>query len=241
MLQMKPFDHLAIHPYRTLGGIFRHGESVDYTVCPRNFRVIGKEGGVAQVDLSGVNQRLAIETKFDGLTRLRRETGVILQIIVDAVENGDAMRPRRSHRQAKGTNERQTIRAGLRAHFLGKIVRAHHQRGNPLGTGDLVQPKQRCRSFDHHPNRRCRCNARSIAFDVGATGNLWNEDRIGTTVRKAGQIVRAPFGIQPINADDQFSRAKATFHDRRDGLLTGDRLRVGRDGIFQIQDHDVAR
>ena len=76
-------------------------------------------------------------------------------------------------------------------------------------------------------------------MQIGERGDLRREDRIGLCGDRGGEIGLAPGGRKPVDADDHLALAEAARGDRIDNLLPRDLLGVGRDGIFEVEDHRV--
>ncbi len=116
----------------------------------------GGERGVAGVDLGGVDQRLAVEAEVAALLALGEEPVLVLDVVVDAVEDDLAGRPRRQQAEAEALLERQAAGDVGGVQLLGQVVGAHHEHGEALrARGDLLGVRASPRASRASP--RCGC------------------------------------------------------------------------------------
>ena len=106
-MQVQSFDHLSIDPDRPLRGVLGFVERRQYPARPRDVGGVGGKGDIARIDLARVDERLAIEAEVDRLARFCGESRFVLDIVIHAVEDRDAVGTRGSDGQSERTNERE--------------------------------------------------------------------------------------------------------------------------------------
>ena len=74
-----------------------------------------------------MDQRLAVEAELDALPAFHLETVGIADVVIDAVENIDAVDARRRDAGGKPAQHRRAARHQAGAGVLGEIVGAHHE------------------------------------------------------------------------------------------------------------------
>ena len=90
------------------------------------------------LDLTGMDQGLAVETHLAALPALGQEPVGVLHVVVDAVEDGDARGPGGEHGQAQTGQQGPATWDVLGVQLLDEVVGAHHQHGQPVGgRGDV--------------------------------------------------------------------------------------------------------
>jgi len=110
------------------------------------------EHPVGDVDLTGVDQGLAVEPELACLPALDLEPLSVAHVVVDAVENDLARRPRAE--QAEREPREQGSPAGHhdRAELLVEVVRPHDEDGEPVGgRGDSLGMEDGARCLEHRP------------------------------------------------------------------------------------------
>ena len=114
-----------------------------------------REDLVARLDLAGMDQGLAVEAHFEPLPADGAEALGVLDVVVDAVEDGEAIGPRRQHAEAERRDQRQAHRRVARAHVLHQIVGAHDEQRQPrMGAGDLLGAQDALGRLHHRPHRQ---------------------------------------------------------------------------------------
>ena len=82
---------------------------------------------VAGCDLIWMDQGLAVHAEIAALFAFRAQAFVVVEVVVDAVDDFDAMRPRRRDACGKPSEHGRAAGRQTCARFLGEIVRAHHE------------------------------------------------------------------------------------------------------------------
>ena len=150
-------DHAAVDLHHALALVLRQIERRDHLARLRDLVGARREHRVARPDLVRMDQRLAVEAHVARLRAFGLEALRIAEIVVDAVEDVDAVgvrgeqaaRQPRQHRRAAGHEPR--------PRFLGEIVGAHDEAGEPrLGIvrlgGERIDVEDRHRRLDHRPD-----------------------------------------------------------------------------------------
>ena len=132
-LGVQQFDHPAVELDHALAGVFRQGEGVDDGAGVLDLGDGRREHLVADVDLARVDQRLAVEAHVAALLAFRPEAVEVLDVVVDAVDDVDAVGARRDDAIGEPGGHGRAARRQPRARLLGEIVEAHHQHGEPRG------------------------------------------------------------------------------------------------------------
>ena len=144
------------------------GRSNAAIICPRLRDLVQRrrERRIAGVDLVRMDQRLAVEAEIARLRTLGREAFGIGEVVVDAVEDIDAVLARGEQAGREPRQHRRAARHDARAGLLGEVVGAEHEAGEP-GFGvarrrcDLAHVEDRGRRLDHGPDAHllvgCAC------------------------------------------------------------------------------------
>ncbi len=91
---MQPLDHPAVELDHALAGVFGQREGADDGARALDLGSARREGFIAELDLRGVDQRLAVEAEVAALLAFEPKTVEIADVIVDAVDDVGAMRAR---------------------------------------------------------------------------------------------------------------------------------------------------
>ena len=177
------------------GFAYRHR----HFLCGRRERVI------ARLDLARMDQRLAVEAELVGLAAFGGKTVGIAEVVVDAVQDveavgaggGDAAHQPRQHRRAA----RHDPGAGV----LGEVVGAHDEAGQPglgieRGGGDLADIEHRQRRLHHGPDPHARIgahvdDARRQVLQLARRRNLRHQQGVGPRRRGGVEILDPPADI----------------------------------------------
>ena len=89
---MQALGHLALHSYHALVRILLARKGRHDSAGERHFAGCRGEGGVAGLDLLGVDQRHAIEPEVAPLPTVPVEPLQIFDVVEDPVENGQSLR-----------------------------------------------------------------------------------------------------------------------------------------------------
>ncbi len=95
-LRVQQLDHLAVELDRAAAGILRQREGGDDRPRRLDLGRGRREGRVADFDLVGMDQRLAVEAEVAPLLAFGLEAGGIVEIVEDAVDDVAAMGARAS-------------------------------------------------------------------------------------------------------------------------------------------------
>lgn len=242
---MQPFHHLAVETDGTTLGMGRVSEGGNDADGPGNVASGGSEGRIGGNDLVGMDQCLAVKAPGATLIAFRRQPIRLVDCIENPVKRRQPPRAGSGNDLGKGGEQRRAIRTGAAAEIEREIVGARDESGQPRdGSGccDGGQVQQAACTFDHRPQWRStiahivphRLNCRCIV-------DLGQQDRVDWQAGQAGEIVGVPRRADGIDTDDEFAIAKAAFQGCGDGAGPGVVLLIGGDGVFQIEDHDVAR
>ena len=225
-LGVQPLDHAAVDRHHALALVLRQFKRGDHLARPRHFVRARRERGVARLDLVGMDQRLAVEAEFDALPAFRHEAVGIADVVIDAVENDDAMDARGGDTGREPRQHRRAARHQARARVLGEIVGAHDEAGEPrFGIGGLGGDRQDVedgeRRLDHRPDPRLVVGAhveQATADQLKRIGvrDFRHENGVGRGMGGGGEIVGMPGRIDAVDADEDLAVAEAAgFHRRR--------------------------
>src|SRR5471030_1854994 len=119
---MQVLDHAAVDRDHALALGLRRLEGCDD--LGRHLELGGRrcEDLVARLDLAGMNQRLAVEAHLQPLPADIFEALGVLDVVVDAVEDGEPVGTRRQHAQTERRHHRQAHRRVTRTHVLTRSL-----------------------------------------------------------------------------------------------------------------------
>ena len=179
---------------------------------------------VGRLDLPRVDQRLAVEAHLAALARLGEEAVGVLDVVVDAVDDGHAGSAGREDGQLQRGLDRGP-RPGTcwrRAPWRGRWC--PDEAGEPVGRrGDLLGVQHRHRRLDHGPQPRVRGRPGGLhrrderAHLVGRV-HLRHDDRVRAGRRCGSEVGVVPLRAETVDADRQLASA----------VLAGSRLRRRR-------------
>src|SRR5271156_925585 len=98
---MQKLDHPAVERDRTFAlvlGLFERGDDLP---CGFDLFHRWREDLIAGVDLRGMDQRLAVEPERAGLSADAVETVRVVDVVVDAVDDGEAVSARSRDRHSE--------------------------------------------------------------------------------------------------------------------------------------------
>ena len=198
-----------------------------------------------------MDQRLAVEAEVAGLRAFIVEAFRVGNVVVDAIEDIDAVFARGQH---AGPDPRQhwcAARDLTRARFLGKVIEAEHEAGQPRlgvlrGRSDLAHVEDRGRRFDHRPDARAmiRMGAEHALRDplqLLGFGYFRDQDRIRRRRHRGREVVGKPRCVEAIGADEYLARPEPAGLHGRHHLVARRGLGVGRDRVLQIEYDAVGR
>ena len=119
---MQQLHHAAVELDRALAGVLRQRERLDDGGGAFDLSRGGGEQFVADVDLTGVDQRLAVEPNVAALQAFEAEAVEILDVVVDAVEDVDAVGARGGNSAGKPSGHRRTTGSEPRPRFFGEVI-----------------------------------------------------------------------------------------------------------------------
>ena len=178
-----------------------------------------------------------------------RNPEIVLEIVVDAVDDVQAVGARGDERHRQPGHDGEAIVARPCPAFFQEIVGAENETGETIvgiraAGRDFTRIDDSHRRFDHRPKpnvRRCLCGLDDLgrADDVAGVRNLRNEDGVRRRTDGRVQIGHAPGRLDRIDAQDGFARAEAAFADNRDGVPSGDLFIGRRNRVFEIDDDRI--
>ena len=225
---MQPFDHAAVDLDDAFVGVFRQIESGDDFPRPRHLVRRRRERFVAGCDLLRVDQRLAVEAEIARLPAFGGKTFRVAEIVIDAVENIEAVGARRGDAGHQPRQHRRAARHDARAGVLGEIVGAHDEAGQPRQRiarrrRDLAGVEHGERRLHHRPEAHAGLgtDADEVLGDLAkllGRRYLRHQQRIGAGGGD-GEIVVPPGGIESIDAHQHLAAAEAAALQRPDDEL----------------------
>jgi len=99
LLQVEQLDHLPVEADDALALVGGQRESFDHFFRVTEFGLTRGEDPVGGFDLRRVDQGLAVETDHPALFALGREPGVVVDVVIDAVDCRQAIRTSRHQRR----------------------------------------------------------------------------------------------------------------------------------------------
>ena len=197
------------------------------------------EDAVGDLQLSGMNQRLAVEAQIAALLALGFQPGLILELVVDPVGGDHVMGPGGQQNGLQRHLHRQAVRPRAAVQLLGQVIGAGDEALHTGVRGDLQRVEDGQRGFHHRPDRHVA--ERGQRVDVGSEIDLGQQDRVDVGALQRGHVPAPPFGVQPVDPHDLGPRAKAPFGQRGGERDTRAHLGLGHHGIFQIEQDRIDR
>ncbi len=198
----------------------------------------GEKDRVRDLELRGMDQRLAVEAHVAALLAFRAQALFVLEGIVDAVDDGEPMGAGRKQAEAQPRLHRQTVGPVAAAELLGEVVRAHHHAREARVGRDLGGVEHALRRLHHGPERQVGHEGRH-RLQIRRPRDLGNEDRVRLCLREGLEIRPAPLGVHPVHPHD--AEAMAVIGGLERGLQEPARvdLLVMGDGILEIEDDRI--
>ena len=129
--------------------------------------------------------------------------------------------------------------------LLDEVIGTHDEHGQPFGgLGDLTGVQDGLRGLDHGPDGELRISAGSIqvccdaAYLLGGT-HLGYGDAVRPGGNGGGKVIGVPRGVHAVDAHDDFTIAVTATLDGCHGIVAGSHLRIGGNGVLQIDDDAV--
>ena len=207
----------------------------------------GAKTRVARLDLARVDQRLAVEAQLPALRALGQEAGLVLDVVVDAVEDHLAGGAGGEQAQAEAVQQRLPAGHVLGVQLLGEVVGAHHEHRRAA--------RRRRRSPRRGASRSGVSSIAQIFVCVGRAAGLEAPPRLaaprprvftlGTTTAAgpaAAMALRSSSchgRADAVGPDGQLAAAVAAAGDRGAHALAGLGLGVGGDGVLEVEDQRV--
>ncbi len=197
----------------------------------------------------GVDQRLAVHAERAAALALLAQAKLVPEVVIDPVDDVEAVGARGDQGHGEPRHDGEAVMQGAGAQLLDQVVGAHDQAAEPVlgvdgGGGDGACVEDRHRRLHHRPQPDLLRGMHALqdlggADDVAGMHHLRHEDGVGLGLAGGEQIVGAPRRLQRVDPDDDLAAAIAAALDRGADLLAGERLGVGRHGIFEIEDQGV--
>src|SRR5574337_481623 len=176
-VRVQKLDHFAVELNGAPASVFRPGEGVDDGAGARDLGAGGGEHLVADVDLAGMDERLAVESHVAPLQAFGPEPFEVLDVVKDPIDDIDAMGAGGDHATRetgeRGGPPRREPRPGL----LGAVVEPPHSGPAPAAAIRSSGPHCVCGPLtrittSRPPKSRLAASmtwARAISFESGAT------------------------------------------------------------------------
>ena len=210
-----------------------------------------REDLVAGPDLARMDQRLAVHAEGAAALALLAQAVLVPEVVIDAVDDVEAVGARGDQGHGEPGHDGEAVVQGAGARLLDQIVGAHDQAAEPVlgidgGGGDGARVQDRHGRFHHRPQPDFFRGMHALqnlggADDVAGMDHLRHQDGVGRGLAGRERCRRAPGRLERVDADDDFAPAIAAVLDRGADLVAGQRLGVGRDGVFEIEDQRVGR
>ena len=145
-----------------------------------------------------MDQALAVEAEVGPLAAHRFEGGQIVDLVVHAVQDGEAVGAGRGDGQGEGRPEGFAPRRLAGPRLLGQVVDPHDEGGEARrdgGAGDGVQSEDGRRCLDHRPQARRGWRAGEgavIGVDVRRAGHLGREHTVRSGLGDGRQVRPRP-------------------------------------------------
>ena len=163
---MQPFHHPPVERDDALAAVFRLLEGGENLACRGLLLGARSEGLVGGGDLARMDQRLAVHAEYAALPAFGPKTVLVLDVIVDAVDDVEAMGACRRNAGREPGEHGRPLRRQQRARCLGKIVGAHDETGEQAAArdraardGKRIQHGER--RLHHRPEARAVRRARA--------------------------------------------------------------------------------
>ena len=244
--EVQQLGHFAIDNDHALAGVDRICERRDDRRCRSQFIHAWRKNAVGRLDLRRVDQALAIKAQLFRFDTFCRETVRIVEIIIDAVDDIEAIGPCRDHRLRHHRTENRAIM--VRPHFLSQIIETHDKScQSPLRAkrGNFGELQNRLRHFDHRPELGVETGI-EIFHEIGDLDDIigvqYFRHQHGICLTQTGLLedMRKPGRVHHVDAHDQFPVAIVAGLQRGAGIVARFFLGVRCHGIFEIEGGIVA-
>ena len=135
----------------------------------------------------------------------------------------------------------------LGVQLLGEVVGAHHEHGEPVRGGrDLLAVQHRRRGLDHRPERGVLRRSGGLhrgdqAADLLRRADLGHDDRVGSGRAAARRSASCHCVPMPLTRIVELAPAVLTGPRCGTGVVARRLLRVGGDGVLEVEDQRVDR
>jgi hypothetical protein len=184
-------------------------------VRPRDL-VLGRgEDVVARGDLGRVDERLAVHAQAAALLALGAESGLVLEVVVDAVEHVEAVGAGREHTgRSHGVTAKRPPSARARVSFSRSLVPSTRQLRRLTGSHAAAAISAALRMaagvsiIAHSGSRAAPAGLQDLGGrnDVAGARDLGDQDRIGAGGNRRLQIGDAPRRLDGVDPDDHLAR-----------------------------------
>ena len=209
---------------------------------------LGRAGGepvVGRCHLGRVDEGLAVESHENGFVHLGGKSLCVSHVVVDAVQNDDASSPGSQDAQLQGGRQRGTSGHVPRVQLLDEVIGTHDEHGQPFaGLGDLAGVQHGLWGLDHGPDGELWVGTGSVQVccdlaHLFSRIHLGYGDTVGPGGNGSGKVIGVPRGVHAVDAHDDFTIAVTATLDGCHGIVAGSHLRIGGNGVLQIDDDAV--
>lgn len=228
---MHCLDHPALEPF---GPSARRGNQ---PVGILHLRQGGAEHHICGADLIGMDERLAVKTKFMALAALRHQAVRIIQPVVNPVEHSLARKARGHHDHLQGGRQPRPSHAFWNAQVASQVIRPDKQPRRPCRSGNRIGFDQALYRLDHRDDGPSAFTIDPLclrrAFHLGQYQIIRRSTGKGRNIL----LMQArPSHIDP----DGHQLVSKPFIDGRHRRAPGTRLQRIGDGILKVEYDHIA-
>ena len=186
----------------------------------------GAKIAFATATCAGVDQRLAVEAEIAALLAFGQEAGLVLEVVIDAVEDVDAMGAGRQQGRwsARAASAPGLARSGRASPWRGRWCPSRSRRAasrrSLRGAGDALDIEDGERRLDHRPDPDRRASAHSPSSSVADLLQVSGAETFGIRIASGFASAAAARsssnqGVStPVDADHDLAPAIAARLDR---------------------------
>ena len=251
---MQPLDHAAVQVDRALARVLRLLEGGDDGAGALHLAFRRREDLVGRLRSgSGWISVLPSKPQSRPCSHSARKPFVIGEVVIDAVENVDAVGARGGERASSARAASaarpgsRRARVSLARSFVPMTKQAGACRRRARRSRSASRIEDRERRLDHGPEPGALRRRRDCAGAGRPRRESRRDDTFGTRIASGAAAAAAARSASPqgvssaVDADHHFPRAVAArLHGGAD-LLARLRLGIGRDRVLEVEDHRVGR